>query len=139
MSAGVALIGIGRWGERIAAAAERAGLPMVTCFARDAEARAAFAARSGCEAAPSLEAAIEHPGVEGVPIVTPNDVHAEPGVAAAERGRHVFVEKPIADTVAAADGRCIREGAEPETGADAGIAALRVVLDALAGHAVACG
>jgi predicted dehydrogenase len=103
MSAGVALIGIGRWGERIAAAAERAGLRLVTCFARDADTRAAFAARAGCEAAPSLEAAIEHPQVEGVLVVTPNDVHAAQVVAAAERGRHVFVEKPIADTVAAGE------------------------------------
>ncbi|HTE59515.1 MAG TPA: Gfo/Idh/MocA family oxidoreductase [Solirubrobacteraceae bacterium] len=102
MSAGVALIGIGRWGDQIAAAAVRAGLRVVTCFARDEGARQAFAERNGCEAAVSAEAAMEHPGVEGVLIVTPNDVHEAHAVAAAERGRHVFVEKPIADTVAAA-------------------------------------
>jgi predicted dehydrogenase len=103
MSAGVALIGIGMWGTRMAAAAERAGLRLVTCFARDADKRAAFAARAGCAAAASLEAAIEHPDVEAVLLVTPNHTHAEQAIAAAERGRHVFVEKPIADTVAAAE------------------------------------
>jgi predicted dehydrogenase len=103
MSAGVALIGIGMWGGRVAAAAERAGLRLVTCFARDAEARAAFAARAGCEAAPSLLAALDHPGVEGVLLVTPNDAHADQALAAAARGRHVFVEKPIADSVAAGE------------------------------------
>ena len=108
MSAGVALIGIGMWGGRLAAAAERAGLRLVTCFARDADRRAAFAARAGCAAAPSLEEAIAHPEVEGVLLATPNDAHAEQALAAAERGRHVFVEKPIADTVAAAER--MREG-----------------------------
>jgi predicted dehydrogenase len=103
MSAGVALIGIGMWGTRMAAAAERAGLRVVTCFARDADKRAAFAARAGCAAAASLEAAIEHPDVEAVLLVTPNHTHAEQAIAAAERGRHVFVEKPIADTVEAAE------------------------------------
>jgi predicted dehydrogenase len=103
MSAGVALIGIGMWGGRMAAAAERAGLRVVTCYARDEERRGAFAARTGCEAANSLEAALEHPDVEGVLLVTPNDVHAEQAIAAAERGRHVFVEKPIADTLEAAE------------------------------------
>jgi predicted dehydrogenase len=103
MSAGVALIGVGMWGSRMAEAADRAGLRLVTCFARDAEKRTAFAARAGCEAAASLEAAIEHPEVEGVVLVTPNDTHAEQAIAAAERGRHVFVEKPIADTVEAAE------------------------------------
>ena len=103
MSVGVALIGIGMWGARIADAAGRAGLRVVTCFARDGERRAAFAARAGCDAAATLEAAIEHPAVEGVLLVTPNDTHAEQAIAAADRGRHVFVEKPIADTVEAAE------------------------------------
>ena len=103
MSAGVALIGTGMWAGRMAAAAGRAGLRVVTCFSRDAARRQAFAAQVGCEAAASFEAAVEHPGVEGVLLITPNDVHAEQAIAAAERGRHVFVEKPIADTVEAAE------------------------------------
>jgi UDP-N-acetyl-2-amino-2-deoxyglucuronate dehydrogenase len=103
MSAGVALIGTGRWGAQLAAAADRAGLRLVTCFARGEAARREFAARVGCEAATSAEAAIAHRDVEGVLIATPNDVHAEHAIAAAERGRHVFVEKPIADTIEAAE------------------------------------
>jgi predicted dehydrogenase len=113
MSVGVALIGTGMWGARMAAAAARADLRLVTCFARDEHRRAAFAARAGCEAAPSLEAAIEHPEVEGVLLVTPNDTHAEQAIVAAERARHVFVEKPIADTVDAAErmrDACARAG-----------------------------
>jgi predicted dehydrogenase len=100
---GVALIGTGRWAGQIAAAAGRAGLRLVTCFSRDPERRAAFAARVGCDAARSFAAAIEHPDVQGVLLVTPNDVHAEQAIACAQRGRHVFVEKPIADEVAAAE------------------------------------
>ena len=100
---GVALIGTGRWGDQIAAACGRAGLRLVTCFGRAEEVRRTFAERFGCEAAASAAAAIAHPEVEGVLIVTPNDVHAEHAVAAAEQGRHVFVEKPIADTLAAAE------------------------------------
>jgi predicted dehydrogenase len=103
MSAGVALIGTGMWGRRLAAAAGRAGLRVVTCFARDEGARAAFAAESGCEAASSLEAAVTHPGVDGVLVVTPNDVHLEHAALAARHRRHVFVEKPIADTVEAGE------------------------------------
>lgn len=103
MTAAVALIGTGRWGAQLAGAAERAGLRLVTCFARDADARRAFAERTGCAAAASAEAAIEHPDVEGVLLATPNDVHELHAVAAAERERHVFVEKPIADTVEAAE------------------------------------
>jgi predicted dehydrogenase len=100
---GVAVIGTGMWAPRLAAAAARAGVDVVACHSRDEERRRAFAARFDCVPAESLEAAIEHPDVEGVLIVTPNDVHAEQAVACARRGRHVFVEKPIADTVAAGE------------------------------------
>lgn len=102
-SVGVALIGgTGMWGPRIAAAASRApGITLVTCFSRDPGRREEFAAGQGVEAAESFEAAIEHPKVEGVLLVTPNDLHAPQALACADRGKHVFVEKPIADTIEA--------------------------------------
>jgi predicted dehydrogenase len=108
---GVALVGTGMWAGRIAGAVARTpGLELVTCFSREAEKRAAFADAYGCEAAPSFEAAVEDRRVTGVLLVTPNHVHAEQAAACAERGRHVFVEKPIADTLE--DGRAIREACE---------------------------
>ena len=100
---GIAIIGTGMWAPRLAAAAQRAGLELVTCFSRDQGKRGEFAERFGCEPSASLEEAIEHPGVEGVLLVTPNDVHEEQALACAERGRHVFVEKPIADSVEAGE------------------------------------
>jgi predicted dehydrogenase len=100
---GVALIGTGMWATQIAAAARRAGLRVVTCFSRDAARRQAFAEGAGCGASPSLQVALEHPDVEGALILTPNDTHAEIALAGAERGLGVFVEKPIADTVAEAE------------------------------------
>lgn len=102
---GAALIGAtGMWGPRIAEAAARgSGIEIVTCHGRDKEKRVAFAAEHGCEPAATLEAALEHPGVEAALLVTPNDLHAEQALAAAERGEHVFVEKPIADSVEAGE------------------------------------
>ena len=100
---GIAIVGTGMWGPRLAEAAGRAGLELVTCFSRDEGRRAQFAERFGCEPAGSFQGAIGHPGVEGVVLATPNDVHEEQALACAERGRHVFVEKPIADSVEAGE------------------------------------
>jgi UDP-N-acetyl-2-amino-2-deoxyglucuronate dehydrogenase len=100
---GIAIVGTGMWAPRLAGAAQRAGLELVTCFSRDEAKRRDFAERFGCEPAASFEDAIGHPGVEGVVLVTPNDVHEEQALACAERGRHVFVEKPIADTTEAGE------------------------------------
>ena len=100
---GIALVGTGMWAPRLAAAAERAGLELVTCFSRDQARRAEFAERFGCEPAATLADAIGHPDVTGVVLATPNDMHEEQALACADRARHVFVEKPIADTVEAGE------------------------------------
>jgi predicted dehydrogenase len=113
----IAMLGTGMWAPRLADAARRAGLRLATCHSRGAERRRAFAERFGCEPASSVEEAIGHPDVEGVVIATPNDVHEEQTLACAERGRHVFVEKPIADTLEA--GERMRDAC-----ADAGVAVM---------------
>jgi predicted dehydrogenase len=100
---GIAIVGTGMWAPRLAEAAERAGLELATCFSRDERRRAEFAERFRCEPAASFEDAIAHPAVEGVVLVTPNDTHEEQALTCAQHGRHVFVEKPIADTVAAGE------------------------------------
>lgn len=108
---GAALVGTGMWAGRIAAAVARTpSLELVTCFGRDRERCEAFAAQVGCEAARSFEAAVGDPRVDAVLLVTPNVVHAEQAILCAERGKHVFVEKPIADTLE--DGRAIRDACE---------------------------
>lgn len=102
----VALVGAGRWGRKLAGVLQRTpSLQLVTCYSRSVEKREAFATDFGCEAAPTFEAIVEDPRVEGVLLVTPNHVHAEQALACARKGKHVFVEKPIADTLA--DGQAI--------------------------------
>jgi len=97
----VALVGAGMWAPRLAAAAQRAGLELAACHSREEAKRAALAERFGCRAAATLDEAID--AADGVLLATPNDVHAEQALACAGRGRHVFVEKPIADTVEAGE------------------------------------
>jgi predicted dehydrogenase len=108
---GLALIGTGMWAGQLARAVARTpSVELVTCFSRDGGRREAFAAEASCEAAPTFEAAIEDARVEAVLLATPNFTHAAQGAACAERGRHVFVEKPIADTLE--DGRALRSACE---------------------------
>jgi predicted dehydrogenase len=115
---GLALIGTGMFAGLVAKAAARTpSVELVTCFSRDPVRREAFAAEAGCEAAASFEAAVEDPRVEAALLVTPNFTHAEQAAACAARGKHVFVEKPIADTLA--DGAVIRAVCE-----EAGVALL---------------
>ncbi|HKI59310.1 MAG TPA: Gfo/Idh/MocA family oxidoreductase [Trueperaceae bacterium] len=117
---GLGLVGVGRWGMRLGAAAGRAeGVRVARCFARDAGARAAAAEELGCRPAASLEALLKDPEVEGVVLATPNHAHESLAVAAAGHGKHVFVEKPIATETAAAErmaGACRAAGVALQVG-----------------------
>lgn len=53
---------------------------------------------------------IEHPGLDGVVIITPDHQHAPMCVAALERGLHVYCEKPLAHTIE--EGRAMVEATE---------------------------
>lgn len=47
----------------------------------------------------SVEAMCDSPDVDAIYVCTPNNFHAQNVIAAAERGKHVIVEKPMAPTV----------------------------------------
>src|SRR5712691_4792447 len=97
----VAAVGVGGWGRVLADAARQGtGLAIVACTSRSTDTRAAFAKAHSCRALPSFEAVLADPDVDGVLITTPHSVHADQVVAAARAGKHVFVDKPFALTVA---------------------------------------
>ena len=104
----VACIGMGWWSDVLADAIQRSKkLKIVACFTRSEDKRKAFAAKYGCTAAPSYETILKDRSIEAIINTTPNDVHLETTRAAAEAGKHVFLDKPIANTVS--EGRKIAE------------------------------
>ena len=104
----VACIGMGWWSDVLADAIQRSNkLKIVSCFTRSEDKRKAFAAKYGCTAAPSYETILEDRSIEAIINTTPNDAHLETTRAAAEAGKHVFLDKPIANSVS--QGRTISE------------------------------
>jgi predicted dehydrogenase len=102
----VACLGMGWWSDVLADAIVRSGkLKVVACYTRSEEKRAKFAAKYGCRAAPSFESILADRSIEAIVNTTPNNVHLETTRAAAAAGKHVFLDKPIANTVA--EGRAI--------------------------------
>ena len=102
----VACIGMGWWSDVLADAIKRSGkLRIAACYSRSDEKREAFAGKYGCRAATRYEAILNDNSIEAVINTTPNNVHLETTCAAARAGKHVFLDKPIANTVA--DARAI--------------------------------
>ena len=99
----VACIGMGWWSDVLADAIVRsAKLKIAACYTRSEEKRAKFAAKYGCKAAPSYAAILEDRTIEAIVNTTPNNVHLETTRLAAAAGKHVFLDKPIANTIAEA-------------------------------------
>jgi predicted dehydrogenase len=96
----VACIGMGWWSDVLADAIRRSGrLEIAACYTRSPEKREAFAKKYGCRAARSYEEILDDRAIEAVINTTPNAAHLETTRAAAAAGKHVFLDKPIANTV----------------------------------------
>lgn len=111
---GAAVIGLGVMGQRHARIwTELPGTRLVSVYDIDSQLTAAEAQAHGALAAGSLAEALAAPGVDMVSVCTDDRYHLEPCVAAAEAGKHVLVEKPLALNLADADaiiGACERSG-----------------------------
>ena len=62
-----------------------------------------LAADYGAPTAPTYEALLARPDVDAVVLATPHSPHVPQAVAAARAGKHVYLEKPMALTVAECD------------------------------------
>jgi D-xylose 1-dehydrogenase (NADP+, D-xylono-1,5-lactone-forming) len=79
------------------------GVEVVALASRDAAKGRAFADEIGVERVHgSYEALLRDPGIDAVYIPLPNTLHAAWAVQAAEAGKHILCEKPLAITAAEA-------------------------------------
>ena len=96
----VASLGMGWWSDVLADAAGRTpDIEIVKCFTRSEDKRNAFAEKYNCQAMASYGEILADDSIQGIINTTPNPVHLETTRAAAEAGKHVFLDKPIANTI----------------------------------------
>jgi phthalate 4,5-cis-dihydrodiol dehydrogenase len=101
---GVAILGAGRAGHGHARAiSNTAGARLVAVFDVDGDRADAFAETHGCQAHTSLDEVLCRPDVQLVMVALPNFLHEPATTAAASAGKHVFLEKPMADTLEECD------------------------------------
>ncbi len=96
----VGIVGLGRWAKVLTRAAQKSDkLEIVAGYSRSEEKRSAFEAEFGVKSAPSMEALLADPDIKGVILTVPNEQHLPVAEAVAAAGKHVYTEKPIANTL----------------------------------------
>jgi predicted dehydrogenase len=101
----VGIVGLGYWGPNLARNFDRlpgAGLRWI-CDARD-EAREQWARQfPNARATDSVDELLGDPALDALVVATDVPTHADIAVRALESGKHVFVEKPLGQSVADAE------------------------------------
>ena len=96
-----ALIGVGAWGRVLGkAAAQSVKIEFVCCVGRNPERLAVFARDSGIPARADLDAVLADKGIAAVVLALPNEMHSDFAQRVARAGKHIYIEKPIANTMA---------------------------------------
>ena len=91
---------MGWWSDVLADAIVRSGrMKIASCYSRSRDKREAFARKYACTAAASYEEILGDRRIEAIINTTPNSAHLETTYAAAAAGKHVFLDKPIANTI----------------------------------------
>ncbi len=101
---GAAIVGLGRWGRTLVEAVQgKSGQLRFTCaVVRNPEAHRDFARQHGLVLSVDFAAVLADPAMGAVVLATPHSLHCEQIIAAAAAGKHVFCEKPLTLTKAAA-------------------------------------
>ena len=96
----LAIVGLGRWARVLTRAARQSDkLQIVSAFSRSEERRTAFEKDLGVPAAPDLKTLLSNPEIGGVILPVPNEQHFPLAEQVARAGKHVYTEKPIAQTL----------------------------------------
>ena len=98
----LASVGLGWWGKVLADAALASSALVAGGYARSPATREAFGARYGGQEFDTYQAVLDSTDVDGILLATPHTTHSALIVAAAEAGKHVFVEKPFTLDVSSA-------------------------------------
>jgi len=96
----VGIVGLGRWAKVLTRAAQGcAGLRIVAGHSRSAQTREAYGREFGIPVVGELETLLHDPRIRGVILTVPNEQHWPLARAVARAGKHVYTEKPIAQTL----------------------------------------
>lgn len=105
------IIGLGKWGQVLARAAQKSSRFRISHgYSRSASTRASFSAAFDIECPDDVQVMLQDPGIEGIILSLPNELHLPYALMCAKAGKHIYIEKPITNELA--DAQTIKEVCE---------------------------
>lgn len=96
----VGIVGLGRWARVLTRASTQSDkIRIVAGYSRSPEKRAAFQEELGVPPAGDLKAMLTNPELKGIILTVPNEQHFPLAEQVARARKHVYTEKPIAQTL----------------------------------------
>lgn len=95
------IVGLGRWAKVLtrAVAGKSSKLDIVAAYSRSADKRGEFTQEFGVPGVPDMQTMLSNPDIKGVILTVPNEQHWPLAEQVAKAGKHVYTEKPIAQTL----------------------------------------
>ncbi len=94
------IVSPGKWAANlIESVSDSEALKLAGVFSRDPQKASTFANKYGGDVYASYEGMLSESSIEAVLLPTPHFLHHSQAMAAMRAGKHVFVEKPMANTV----------------------------------------
>ncbi|MDH5747949.1 MAG: Gfo/Idh/MocA family oxidoreductase [Rhodospirillales bacterium] len=94
------IVGLGRWAKVLSRAAKKSNKFVISAgYSRSEDKRQAFQAELGIPAVPDMKTLLSDPEIKGVILTVPNEQHLPVAEEVAKAGKHVYTEKPIANTL----------------------------------------
>jgi predicted dehydrogenase len=94
------IIGLGKWAEVLTRASLQSDqLKIIKAFSRSEETRNKYQAAFSIPCVADVAGVLSDPAVQGVILTVPNELHFHYAALCAQAGKHVYIEKPIANTI----------------------------------------
>lgn len=94
------IVGLGRWAKVLTSAAQKSDKLIIAAgFSRSEENRQAYEQEFGIPTKPDMQSLLADPDIKGVILTVPNEHHLPCAEEVAKAGKHVYTEKPIANTL----------------------------------------
>lgn len=96
----IGIVGLGRWAKVLTRAAQTSDrFEIVAGHSRSEEKRASYEADFGIKTVASLDDLLSNPEIAGCILTVPNEQHLPVAEQVAAAGKHIYTEKPIANTL----------------------------------------